>query len=237
MTGVQSLSDARSVASLLAWWRDAGVDYLVEEEAQPWIGRPAATAKPVAEVPAPAVLPATHSDFVDWLMTSDEVPTAGPATRRLPPAGVAGSSIMVMVDMPDSNDHAAGQLLSGDAGILFDRMLAAIGLNREAIYLAPLCPGRPATGQIGDEHLPRLAEIARHHVKLAAPKRVWLLGQTTSRAVLGIDAVAARGKLHLINHSGGKVEVVASLHPRLLLQNPSRKAGTWADMHLLMKGI
>lgn len=237
MSGVQTHSDARSVASLLGWWRDAGVDMLVEEEAQPWIGRAAVTAKPTAEAPAPVSLPGSLSAFVDWLATSDDVPAAGPATRRLSPSGTPGAPIMVMVDMPDANDHASQQILSGDAGLLFDRMLAAIGLSRDKIYLAPLCPGRPATGQIGDEHLPRLAEIARHHVKLAAPKRVWLLGQTTSRAILRIDAVAARGKLHLINHHGGNVEVVASLHPRLLLQNPGRKAGAWADMQLLIKGM
>jgi uracil-DNA glycosylase len=235
MTGVHASLDARSVASLIGWWRDAGVDSFVEDEAQPWIGRAAVTAKPVVETPA--ILPATLSSFVDWLQNSPDIPGAGPPQRRIAPSGMAGAPIMVMVDMPESSDHAAQQLLSGDAGVLFDRMLAAIGLDRSQIYLAPLCPGRPATGQISEEYFKRLAEIARHHIGLAKPKRVWLLGQTTSRVLLGVDSVAARGKLHFINHDGGNVEVVASLHPRLLLQNPGRKAGTWADMQLLAKGI
>lgn len=235
MTGVQTVLDARGVASLIGWWRDAGVDAFVEDTPQPWLGRAAVTAKPVVD--APATPPPTHSAFVDWLQTSADIPSAGPAPRRLAPSGIVGAPIMVMVDMPESSDHDAQKLMSGEVGQLFDRMLAAIGLDRAQIYLAPLCPGRPATGQISEEYFTRLAEIARHHIGLAKPKRVWLLGQTTSRALLGVDAVAARGKLHFINHSGGNVEVVASLHPRLLLQNPARKAGTWADMQLLMKGI
>jgi uracil-DNA glycosylase len=235
MTGDQTVLDARSVASLIGWWRDAGVNAFVEETAQPWLGRTNATATRIVE--APAALPSTHSAFVDWLQSSDDVPAAGPARIRLAPSGKAGAQIMVMVDMPESGDHAAHALMSGDVGVLFDRMLAAIGLTRDSIYLAPLCPGRPATGQLSEEYLPRLAEIARHHIALAAPKRVWLLGQSTNRALLGVDAVTARGKLHFINQDGGNVEVVASLHPRLLLQNPGRKAGAWADMQLLIKGI
>ena len=52
--------------------------------------------------------------------------------------------------MPDADDVAAGMLLSGQVGILFDRMLAAIGQSRDTIYLAPLCPGCPPGARIDD---------------------------------------------------------------------------------------
>ncbi len=235
MNGVQPVSDALSAASMLAWWRDAGLDVFVENEPQPWIGRAAVTEKPAP--PKPDALPDTLDAFAAWLRDSADIPEAGPSARRVMPSGSAGLPLMVMVDMPEMKDHEAGHLLAGDVGVLFDRMLAAIGLDRVSVYLAALCPGRPATGQLGEEHLSGLGKLARHHIALAAPKRVWLLGQSTSRAVLGVDAAAARGKKHYINQDVGNVETVVSLHPRLLLQNPQRKAGVWADMQMLIKGI
>ncbi len=144
---------------------------------------------------------------------------------------------MILTDTPEASDVDAGKLFSGELGALFDKMLAALGLDRSRIYCASLCPARPLSGQIDAIFLPRFAEIARHHIHLAAPKRVWLLGQTTSRALLGMDDVTARGKLHLINHEGHIVESVVSIHPRRLIQSPQRKADVWVDMQRLVEGI
>ena len=144
---------------------------------------------------------------------------------------------MVLTDMPEQGDAEAGRLFSGETGDLIDRMLNALGLDRSKIYCAPLCPARPPTGRIDDMLLPKLSEIAQLHIRLAAPKRVWLLGQAASRAILGMDEVAAKGKLHLINQKAPIMEAVASIHPRLLLQNPKRKAGVWEDMQLLAGGL
>ena len=52
---------------------------------------------------------------------------------------------MVMIDMPSPD----GGLLGGEAGAMFDRMLAAIGRGRDTIYLAPLSPPRTPTGSVG----------------------------------------------------------------------------------------
>lgn len=144
---------------------------------------------------------------------------------------------MVVTDMPESGDLDAGRLMSGEVGDLFDRMIGALDLDRTNIYCAPLCPGRPPTGRIDHEWLPELGRIALHHIKLAAPKRVWLLGQATSRAILGTDEAMATGKIQLINQDDSIMEAVATIHPRLLLTNPSRKAGVWKDMQLLAGGL
>ncbi len=231
-----------SVASLIGWWQDAGVDILVDETPTPWLerGKPLAKAPGRSEAPQPRInapLPGTVSALATWLMSDPNIPEAGPPERRIAASGTEGASLMIIIDMPEANDHQAGTLLSGECATLFDNMLKAIGQTRSSVYIAALSPGRPVTGRLSDTALPRLAEIARHHIMLCVPKRLWLLGSTVSRALLGVDDVASVGDLHDFNHASVNIPTVASFAPRFLLDSPTQKARVWADMQVLIKGM
>lgn len=249
VTGTDPLQDARLLAAALRWWDEAGVDTLVDETPQPWLGRPAIGQAPQSGAateaaaalatapspPPPVALPDTLDALQAWLAQDGAIPEAGPPGRRLPAFGRPGSRIAIFTDMPESGDVEAGHLLSGAVGTLFDAMLKAIGLGRDAVYCAPLCPGRPPSGRLAEASLPRLGEIARHHIGLSGARIVWALGQATSRALIGVDATISMDKFgQNINHFGGSVPCIASLHPRLLLQAPQRKALVWKDMQMLI---
>ncbi len=169
-------------------------------------------------------------------MTSTELMIDGPVSHRLAPIGKSSAELMVVTDMPERGDSDAGGLMSGEVGALFDRMLAAINLDRQNIYLAPLCPARPPSGQLSPDQEKQLGKIALQHIHLVNPKRVWLLGQSTARAILGPDNAQLAGQKRIINHEESKVECVASMHPRLLIQNPKLKAKVWEDMKILIGG-
>jgi uracil-DNA glycosylase len=233
---VNSLA-GKSVSSLLQWWVEAGFDTPVSEEPTPWIGRTKQT-KPV-DTPEPAVdvaIPNTLNAFVEMLMTSTSLPVEGPLGHRVRPFGDAAAEFMIITDMPERGDHDAGQLMSGEVGALFDRMLTAIKLDRSQIYCTALCPARTASGQLSPQAEQELGKLALHHIHLVAPKRVWLLGQTTARAVFGPDNAQLAGQKRIINHEGSNMDCVASMHPRLLIQNPKLKAKVWEDMKILIGG-
>lgn len=243
--GIEGTIDWREqAAAALHWWHEAGVDVLVEDAPRDWFATPAATAPsplPSAAVPpaavtappAPQALPATLEAFLAWRGGAD-VPEAGWPGGWVTAAGPATAEVMVLLDCPDRGDEHDG-LLSGAAGRLFDRMMAAIGLTREAVHLATVCAKRPTAGRTPADHEARLAQIATHHIGLVAPKRLLLMGNAASRAILGTETRVARERLHRINHAGGQAGVVASYHPRFLLDKPAAKAGAWADLQLLMK--
>ena len=63
------------------------------------------------------------------------------------------------------------------------------------------------------------------------------LGDAASRALTGLGLAEARGRIRAVNHSGGTMNVVASHHPRFLLDRPAMKAGAWADLQLLQRGL
>ena len=238
-----------SAASTLDWWAEAGVDLLVDEAPRDWLAPPEAHPQPSVATPPrdgspapivttplgafPETFPDTIDAFTDW-RRSDAAPEA---TWRGPALGASGpvdARIAIVVDCPDAQDGEAGALLSGSVGILFDRMLAAIGLTRETVYLMPVCTKRPVAGRMPREIEARLGEIARHHLGLATPKRVLCLGNAASRAIVGTDMPANRGPLHVFNHRSGDIGVVTSFHPRLLLDKPALKAEAWKDLQVLM---
>ena len=236
--------------SLLGWWRDAGVDCAVQEEPRDWLKpAPAPANNEVAEAgagaprlrsgraevlePLPDQLPLFH----DWLRASDALPYAAPHAPRVCPSGDPSSGLVVMTAMPSVEDCSAGTMLSGEAGRLFDRMLAAIGRSRDTSYIAGLSCLRPAGGRIDPAGATRCAEIARHHLGLVAPKAVLLLGDACSKALLGIGAAQARGKVHRIATPGGEIAAVVTLHPDYLLGQPAAKALAWADLQLLQETL
>jgi DNA polymerase len=255
------------IVSLLNWWAEAGIDALVDEAPHPWLGRVsedqlassiqqdreprraerAAQLKPTGQQQAtkatmtpppdvPLALPPTLPDLVDWLSTTDALPFIGPAKQRLPASG-SPSPLMVLIEMPDHDDIVQGRLINGEAGALFEKMLGAMGRSRDDTYIAAFCPGRTPSGRLQPEEIDILLPIARHHIALARPKGVWIMGQAVSRALLGADDAPGLGRLREINHEGGTVEAVASYSPRFLLQQPKRKGAAWADMQALMRGI
>jgi DNA polymerase len=177
-------------------------------------------------------MPALFADFLNW--------RAGPAVPEASWGGVAFAAtgpetaeLMVLVDCPERDDGET--LLSGPAGRLFDRMLAAIGLTRDAIHFTSVCAKRPTAGRVHQEVEAQLAAIAQHHVGLVHPKRLLVLGNAASRAILGTDLSNARGRLHAFNHKTGKTGTVVSYHPRFLLEKPAMKAEAWRDLQMLMR--
>jgi len=220
---------------MLGWWQLAGVDVTVDDAPRHWLRAPSVPI-PAPDHTAPATadsLPATLEALTAWLGHPETLSELG--SRRIAPAGSIASGLMVLADMPDMEDAAADQLVAGIAGRLLDAMLGAIGRDRESIYLAPFAPGRPASGQLGEKLENELGRIARHHIALARPRAVLLLGDATIRAMTGTGLVQARGSIHPINLDQAIVPMIASIHPRFLLQQPARKADAWTDLRMLME--
>lgn len=224
--------------SALGWWQEAGVDVIVGEEPRDWLN-PKAEAAPHAGAAAPAPLkglPDTLESFQAWLESTDRLPFAAPSAPRLGASGDPASGLMILTDMPSAEDCAAGMLLAGEAGRLFDRMLAAIGRSRESVYLAALSPIRSPDGSLGAE-AKACARIARHHIGLAAPRALLMLGDACARALTGSAMAAARGNWHEIDTPAGRIRALATIRPQELLLQPALKAHAWADLQLLMEGL
>jgi uracil-DNA glycosylase family 4 len=224
-----------TIASALGWWADAGVDTPIAETPHDWLAppaKPAPATAPIATTSPVAALPDDLAAFHALLAEGAYVPGAGLPRLRVGPSGDPASGLMIVVDMPDSDDVRGGPLFSGATARLFDAILAAMGRTRETIYCAPLSPVRLHGGRI-DAPEP-LAALMRRHIALIRPRAVMLFGDETCRALLGMERGQARGGLRSLNHDGGTVPAIAIVHPRHMLKHPVCKAEAWADMRLLI---
>ncbi|MEP6786370.1 MAG: uracil-DNA glycosylase [Sphingomonadales bacterium] len=244
---MQDCDTRADIDSLMDWWKLAGVDVAIAETPTQWLTSKSDTPKPIEararidETPpppvavAPADLPATLESFLEWLATDKGALASYPVSRRIGPSYLPGADMMVVADVPEAGDVEAGRLLSGDVGLLIDRMLGAMGRDRASVHLATIAPARPANGRLDDAEQELLAPILRHHVALVAPKKLWLLGRAASRALLGMDETEAAGRLHSVNQNGVMIDAIATVHPRILLREPKLKARVWEDMKRLIE--
>lgn len=237
--------------SALDWWREAGVDTLVDDLPRDWLAKPSPL--PLAGVaggedsppphalssdspglsreregsdpPLPRDLPA----FRRWLLEDPSLP--GALRMRHDAAGDPASSCMIVIDMPETADRGAAALLTGEAGARFDRMLTAIGLVRDALYLAPFSPARPVTGRLDKPACMLLERLMRHHIALASPARLLLLGEAAVYALTGVPVHEARGRIHQVDAGGRMIPAIASFAPRLV-EGPDFRKWAWADLQL-----
>jgi DNA polymerase len=225
------IAEARSA---LAWWIEAGVDALVQEEPRDWLSPPQPKSQAIASNPPPNVVEPSHetlADLQDWLSSSMQLPLASPTAKRILPHGPEDAAIMLLSDAPTFEDSAAGQPIGGEAWELAKRMLAAIRIPVAEAYSASLsCLHLPGS-KMSPADRQACAEIARKHIKLVKPKRLLLLGDGPAQALIGKPIAQARGHVHKIEG----VRTVATFHPRTLINQPSNKSLAWKDLLLLME--
>jgi len=144
--------------------------------------------------------------------------------------------LMLLTAWPEIDDQRDGALFTGPAGQLLDAMLGAVGATRGDCYLASLAITRPPGGRIDERDAAELDRLLWHHLRLAKPGRLLLIGGDIVRMAAKLQLADARGKLLDINQDGGKLEAVAVAHPAILLARPAQKAAAWDSLKLFNRG-
>ena len=143
--------------------------------------------------------------------------------------GRPGARVMIVGEAPGRDEDRAGRPFVGRAGQLLDRMLAAIGLGRDAsVYITNVMPWRPPQNRDPrPEEIAMMKPFLARHVALAAPDLLVLVGNISCQAVLGKRGITRlRGTWQ---EALGR-PALPMLHPAYLLRQPLAKRETWADL-------
>ncbi len=146
--------------------------------------------------------------------------------RRQPLAGRGNmpARLLVISPHPAPQDDIDGRLLGGEAGILLDNILAAIGLQPAEVYISSQVKCTPhIPPQADDQARQACTPLLRQQLDWIQPQAVLFLGQPFAR----LDA-AARAQL-----SGGRPHCVIA-HPARLLRQPELKAEAWRQLQTLL---
>lgn len=203
------------------------------------------TASPLEDVPAGLVVGgASRALFDDPAAKLDSLaeiarvvaecrrcPLYATALNPVPGVGDPDADFMCVGEAPGANEDQQGEPFVGQAGQLLNKILAAIDLRREDVFIANVLKHRPPGNRnpMPDEVVACSPYLVRQ-IELVRPKVILALGTFAAQTLL--ETKLTIGKLRGQVHRYYGVPLIVTYHPAALLRNPSWKRPTWEDVQL-----
>ena len=156
------------------------------------------------------------------------------ATQIVFSDGNPKAKIMLVGEAPGADEDKLGKPFVGVSGQLLDKMLDAINLNREKVYLTNIVPWRPPGNRTPtDYEIALFRPFLLKHIELVNPKIIVAVGGSAAKALLNINDGILRHRglwKKLVVNEKLKIDIIATLHPAYLLRSPSQKKLAWEDL-------
>jgi uracil-DNA glycosylase family 4 len=155
-------------------------------------------------------------------------------TQAVCGVGNLAADILVIGEAPGADEDRQGEPFVGKAGQLLTQMLRAIGLDRDAVFIANILKCRPP-----ENRDPEAAEVEsclpflQRQIQLVQPRLILVVGQIAAHNLLNVDTPIGklRGQVH--HYGEQQIPVVVTYHPAYLLRSPAQKRESWADLLLV----
>ena len=146
------------------------------------------------------------------------------------------TDLMFVGEGPGSNEDRLGRPFVGKAGHLLDKMLKAIDLTRDEIYITNIVKCRPPGNRNPEEsEIEKCLPYLRWQVKIIKPKIIVSLGSISAKVLINEDIKITKDRGRIFTK--GKIKFIPSLHPAYLLRNPNAKKDSWEDFKLISKTL
>ncbi len=152
--------------------------------------------------------------------------------HKVPGQGDHHSPLMFIGEGPGQVEDEQGLAFVGPAGQLLTRMLLAIDLPRDRVYICNVVKCRPPNNRVPEPQEAAACMLhLRMQVALVRPKVIVLLGSTAAKNTLGEDIRITRDRGKWFERKG--VWMMPTYHPSALLRDTSKKRDAWEDMQSL----
>jgi DNA polymerase len=134
---------------------------------------------------------------------------------------------------PGREEDLRAEPFVGPAGQLLDRMIHAMGLAREQVYIANVVKCRPPGNRVPEPAEARSClPYLRRQIDVIRPEVICTLGKTPAGALLETDAPLGRLRGRFVEFDG--IPLMPTFHPAYLLRNPPEKRRVWEDLQQVM---
>ena len=153
------------------------------------------------------------------------------ATNPVPGEGSANAELVCVGEAPGANEDATGRPFVGQAGQLLTKILAAINLRREDVFICNVLKHRPPENRSpAPEEISACRPYLAEQLDVIRPKVIIAFGTFAAQTLL--DTRLGIGKLREQVHRYYGVPLIVTYHPAALLRNPAWKRPTWEDVQL-----
>ncbi len=155
-------------------------------------------------------------------------------TQKVPGVGSREADLMIVGEGPGHEEDIRGEPFVGRSGQLLDRMLAAIGIAREQVYITNIVKCRPPNNRDprADEAL-KCRAFLEAQIRAIEPRVILSVGRVSAHNLLGTQLPVGKLIRELHTLPGTGIPVKVTYHPAYLLRNPSAKATAWQDLKQL----
>ena len=154
--------------------------------------------------------------------------------------GDFNSPMMIVGEGPGEKEDMQGKPFVGDAGSLLNKMLNAIKIKRENIYITNVVNYRPPNNRTPEpSEINRYSEFLKEHISIIDPKILILMGSTAMEAILGSNKKISkeRGQWKEVIIKQKNFKTIVTFHPAYLLRKPDQKKFSWEDLKIIRKEI
>lgn len=156
-------------------------------------------------------------------------------------AGNPAADVVIIGEAPGADEDRLGKPFVGRSGQLLEKMLLAVGLKREDVYITNVLPWRPPGNRTPtDGEVTVCLPFLKRQLDFIRPKIILLLGGSAANALLdtGDPISRLRGRwLEYYTADKTPLAAMASFHPAFLLRNSAQKAKAWSDFLRMAKKL
>ena len=152
-------------------------------------------------------------------------------TRAVPGVGNRHAELLVIGEAPGQEEDRRGEPFVGRAGQLLDRMLGAIGLDRETVFITNVLKCRPPKNRDPKpEEARACSPYLRRQIELIEPKIILSVGRVSAQQLLETSETIGRLRGGWHEFGPNATPLLVTYHPAYLLRSPGEKRKAWADL-------
>jgi uracil-DNA glycosylase family 4 len=150
--------------------------------------------------------------------------------------GNPNADLMFIGEAPGADEDEQGEPFVGRSGQLLTNMIKAMGLSREAVYIANIIKCRPPGNRTPErDECETCSPFLMRQIAAIHPRVLVALGAVAAKTLLAVNAPMSELRGRWFDFCGTKLAV--TYHPAFLLRDPRQKKETWKDLQMVMKDL